>query len=256
MRARYRLFALRTLRVAFILARTRLITPFTDSHSAVSRHGRAKSESILRRHPARGPPRPRPPRPWHQRPPRTQLSQQDVALHLREPSPASFAPMSTLLNCYPQIDESHWLHRTRLTFSYNPQTLAPATAGSGWSKRLYIGLSHPEPYVWGSADNDRLGLPERRGPGGGRIVNHTRRVARPESLSGSFRSHRDGGARRWQDRLRADLQTGLQRKKGEERGSAGIVEMQAGGWSFAARDMEGVVWVWGELQSHRPRSKR
>lgn len=26
----------------------------------------------------------------------------------------------------------------------------------------------------------------------------------------------------------------------------GIVELEAGGWSFAARDMDGLVWVWGE----------
>ena len=26
----------------------------------------------------------------------------------------------------------------------------------------------------------------------------------------------------------------------------GIVELQAGGWSFTARDMEGNIYVWGE----------
>lgn len=27
--------------------------------------------------------------------------------------------------------------------------------------------------------------------------------------------------------------------------SSGIVELQAGGWSFAARDLHGGVWAWG-----------
>lgn len=32
---------------------------------------------------------------------------------------------------------------------------------------------------------------------------------------------------------------------GVKGGRVGIVEMQAGGWSFTARDMDGGVWVWG-----------
>lgn len=150
-----------------------------------------------------------------------------------------------------QNDESHWLHRTRLTFSYNPHTLAPATPGSGWSKRLYIGLSRPEPFVWGSADNDRLGLPERRGPGGGRIINHSRKVNRPQSLAGSFKNREEGGSRTWIERLGADLRIGHDLEEGKK-GEKGIVEMHAGGWSFAARDKDGIVWVWG-MSNHTKR---
>lgn len=34
---------------------------------------------------------------------------------------------------------------------------------------------------------------------------------------------------------------------GSEKVPVGLVDLQAGGWSFAARDMRGGVWVWGEL---------
>ncbi|KAI9637852.1 regulator of chromosome condensation 1/beta-lactamase-inhibitor protein II [Dioszegia hungarica] len=141
-------------------------------------------------------------------------------------------------------DESHWLHRTRQTFSFNPHTLAPSTPGSGWSKRLYVGLSQPEPFVWGSTENDRLGLPAQVRPGGGRTMSYAARVLRPHSLAGQF----GGSGRRWIERLTLDLQG----RGVEDKRDLAIVEMQAGGWSFAARDVEGKVWVWGQLDGDLP----
>lgn len=79
-------------------------------------------------------------------------------------------------------------------------------------------------------------------------MNYSRRVNRPQTLSGSFQSE---NSRTWSERLGDDLRAGHNVQatddRGVEEGRRGIVEMHAGGWSFAARDMNGVVWVWGEF---------
>lgn len=89
------------------------------------------------------------------------------------------------------------------------------------------------------------------------MVTYHRRVDRPASLKGQFGLK----GRRWVDRLAGDLAGavagrgekpgGTEQGRGsrEVDGDAGIVEMHAGGWSFAARDMAGRVWVWGEYKS-------
>ena len=46
--------------------------------------------------------------------------------------------------------------------------------------------------------------------------------------------------------------TGTNTMASSRGGGDGIVELQAGGWSFAARDMQGVIWVWGMFSSISP----
>lgn len=72
-------------------------------------------------------------------------------------------------------------------------------------------------------------------------MSYAARVLRPHSLAGQF----GGSGRRWIERLTLDLQG----RGVEDKRDLAIVEMQAGGWSFAARDVEGKVWVWGVSRS-------
>jgi SCF-associated factor 1 len=168
-----------------------------------------------------------------------------------------------------QNDETLWLYLTQSTFRLSPHSLAPPAPQSGWSKRVYAGLLHPRTYVWGSADNGRLGLP-RPSPGNVRILIHLRFVHSPRDITEQFESGQRG--RTWGVALRDSLAAAAGRDgQGDERrgGGAGaggdggvgregmgagdaagkeigVVELQAGGWSFTARDMDGGIWVWGE----------
>lgn len=60
-----------------------------------------------------------------------------------------------------------------------------------------------------------------------------------------------GKGRTWTEALKDSLARGLETLGEREAGTggigAGIVELQAGGWSFTARDMDGGLWVWGGL---------
>ena len=73
----------------------------------------------------------------------------------------------------------------------------------------------------------------------------------PAELTNSFRESvaQEGTGRTWTSALRDSLahpgQTPFDDKKRMDR--VGIVELQAGGWSFTARDMLGGVWVGGEF---------
>lgn len=164
-----------------------------------------------------------------------------------------------------QNDETLWLHLTQSTFRLSPHSLAPPAPQSGWSKRVYAGLLHPRTYVWGSADNGRLGLP-RPSPGNVRILIHLRFVHTPRDITEQFETGQRG--RTWGVALRDSLAAAAGRDgQGDGQGRAwgegvvgregmgagdaagkevGVVELQAGGWSFTARDMDGGIWVWGE----------
>ena len=71
----------------------------------------------------------------------------------------------------------------------------------------------------------------------------------PVELTGSFPV--DGRGKTWGEALQDSLARGLQGLGGRDRvktaNGVGVVELQAGGWSFTARDMDGGVWVWGGL---------
>ncbi|OAV99782.1 hypothetical protein, variant 2 [Puccinia triticina 1-1 BBBD Race 1] len=83
-------------------------------------------------------------------------------------------------------------------------------------KNLYRKLSKPQVWVWGQNMNDRLGLnAEDEG-----------------DLLGSVLSHY------------TEVPTPLRLRKAE---SIGIVDLQAGGWSFHGLDVNGHVWRWGTL---------
>lgn len=116
-------------------------------------------------------------------------------------------------------------------FSYSAANLglaAPRAEGAdarsggrdaGWFRRVYLGLTRPHAYLWGEATGSRLtSLPERDS-------NYRWSLARPYDVSRAFTVP----------------------SRDEEREPIGLVEMQAGGWSFAARDAAGNVWVWGRL---------
>ena len=74
-------------------------------------------------------------------------------------------------------------------------------------------------------------------------------VDRPVELTDSFPSA--GKGRTWGHALRDGLARGLENMRGDgSEGTVkgmrvGVVDLQAGGWSFTARDMDGGVWVWG-----------
>jgi SCF-associated factor 1 len=182
-------------------------------------------------------------------------------------------------------------------FSYNPSTLAPAPSiqpapsrpaeeeGTqfSWSKRLYIGLSNPRTFLWGSEGNGRQGLQDARSGRPYAYRRGIRGINRPKEATWQFdlvrsriRQERDdrqategtqgagwmanfgnslrraagyGGGR---DAVDSRGDTGSDTMASSRGGGDGIVELQAGGWSFAARDMQGVIWVWGTFSSISP----
>ncbi|GMK59581.1 hypothetical protein CspeluHIS016_0801870 [Cutaneotrichosporon spelunceum] len=129
-------------------------------------------------------------------------------------------------------DPGLWRSKMQDDFSYSAANLglaAPRSEGgrnardAGWFKRVYLGLTKPHVYLWGEATQSRLtSLPDSG-------TNRYRwNVPRPYDISRAFT-------------LPNPLIPG-------ERETVGLVELQAGGWSFAARDAVGNVWVWGQLE--------
>lgn len=87
-------------------------------------------------------------------------------------------------------------------------------------------------YVWGSTENHRSGIPQssphlamyRTPPS----------VPYPVEITSIFKASRPnsgGGGHRERD------------------GYAGLMELKSGGFSFIARDSDGNVWVWGQLDA-------
>jgi hypothetical protein len=111
-------------------------------------------------------------------------------------------------------------------------------------------MSSPQPYVWGSSDRSRLG--NAQDPRYGLAVRSRRSyIDTPARLDIT-----DGGLT-WGENLQMDLVDAIQCTSGSEsekakkkpveggRRRVAVVEMVAGGWSFAARDQDGAVYVWG-----------
>lgn len=113
-------------------------------------------------------------------------------------------------------------------------------------------MSSPQPYVWGSSERSRLG--NATDPRYGLAV----RSRRPY-IDTPARLDIGTGGMTWGENLQRDIIDAFQATSGTEStrakdldngsGSGGrraaVVEMVAGGWSFAARDQEGSVYVWG-----------
>lgn len=75
----------------------------------------------------------------------------------------------------------------------------------------------------------------------GRGVRQFRRfVDRPVELTRNFPDSEGRGE------CSRDSLGGIEEEKGKVGMGVGVVDLQAGGWSFTARDMDGGIWVWGE----------
>lgn len=94
---------------------------------------------------------------------------------------------------------------------------------AGWFKRVYLGLTRPRVYLWGEATGSRL-----TALAAGDIQRYRWSLSRPYDVTRAF--------------------TLPSPNPGNDREPVGLVELQAGGWSFAARDAAGNVWVWGMLE--------
>ena len=109
----------------------------------------------------------------------------------------------------------------------------------------------PRTFVWGSTDNGRLGTEAIHERGAG-VRRYRRWIDVPVELTRSFPENGRGST--WGQALRDSLMRRVSGRRVEDGGGeedmlsgTGIVELQAGGWSFTARDMEGGVWVWGKF---------
>ncbi|WVW82946.1 hypothetical protein I302_104961 [Kwoniella bestiolae CBS 10118] len=154
-------------------------------------------------------------------------------------------------------DPAFWRSKTLSDFTF-PTTSHPTTSSKGWWKHVYLGLLKPKAYVWGSSDNNRLGGAELA-----TTRNHRRYIDIPSEISWNTS---EGKVKNWNENLKDSLITALSSKvqpeegdvverEGEEGGGrrrSGVVELQAGGWSFTARQSDGSVWVWGQLDGTRP----
>ncbi|BEI79965.1 hypothetical protein CcaverHIS002_0104940 [Cutaneotrichosporon cavernicola] len=129
-------------------------------------------------------------------------------------------------------DPTLWRSKMQADFSYSAANLGLAAPHSeegrnardaSWFKRVYLGLTRPHVYLWGEATQSRLtALPDNG-------MNRYRwNVPRPYDVARAF--------------------TLPNAAIPGEREPIGLVELQAGGWSFAARDAAGHVWVWGQLE--------
>ncbi|WWD16048.1 hypothetical protein CI109_100473 [Kwoniella shandongensis] len=144
-------------------------------------------------------------------------------------------------------DPTFWRLKTTSDFSFSPSSLPPSPSSSWWT-RVYLGLLHPRAFVWGSSDHGRLGGAElgRGVRRFGRFVDSPAEMmiggsdgrTFPETLRDSLRTVVSGGG--------GGAMVGSGRDD-EGKGTAGVVELQAGGWSFTARCSDGSVWVWGQL---------
>lgn len=135
--------------------------------------------------------------------------------------------------------ESFWRQKIKDDFHFRGEQLNLSKVSGGWSKRLWHGLRKPRVYVWGSSGNSRLGL-ERGDP---RLhVSSTRGVPFPAEISSLFEVPKSSLKRP------IDPMGSHEHNPGDDiMVRVGIVDLQAGGWSFTARDFEGGIWVWGKF---------
>ena len=124
-------------------------------------------------------------------------------------------------------------------FSFFSQQVAVGSGkdDAGWYERVYLGLKKPRTYLWGSTGEARLGsLSDIAARTRAARMSFVRKVEKPMNVSDWFNGTTP-----------APVQGTSTPNKGVPADRASMVDLQAGGWSFAARDSKGGVWVWGEL---------
>lgn len=76
-------------------------------------------------------------------------------------------------------------------------------------------------------------------------------VDTPMDVTDMFDANSNTRERTWRANLQQAPGTARYHDDAEPPAPVGIVDLQAGGWSFAARDMQGAIWVWGECWATR-----
>ncbi|WWC69286.1 uncharacterized protein I206_103224 [Kwoniella pini CBS 10737] len=153
-------------------------------------------------------------------------------------------------------DPAFWRNKTLQDFTF-PSTSHPFISNSNWWKRVYLGLLKPKSYVWGSSDNNRLG--------GAELNNNNKRFGRFIDLPSEINwiNSKQGKNKNWSESLKDSLtfaisgitSSSTQISSNQDifgDNDAGVVDLQAGGWSFTARQSDGSIWVWGQLDGSRP----
>lgn len=129
-------------------------------------------------------------------------------------------------------DEVLWKRKVLTDFTFPPH--ASARMG-GWFN-LYTNLSNPSVYVWGQADNGRMGIDLQQLQGQVR-----KDVYRIGGIPYPVRLDTIGAERT------RNMHGGRLGSGGEEEKVGAVVEIVAGGWSFHARTSTGRVWGWGMM---------
>jgi hypothetical protein len=126
--------------------------------------------------------------------------------------------------------------------SFAPRVaLGSGERDSGWYERVYLGLERPRTYLWGFPGEARLGSMEdiaarTRAP----RLRFVNKVDAPMDVSDWFAGSRTQGAPAYASGATAPAPSPTSTERST------IVDLQAAGWSFAALDSKGGVWVWGE----------
>ncbi|KAJ9106186.1 hypothetical protein QFC21_001330 [Naganishia friedmannii] len=130
-------------------------------------------------------------------------------------------------------DQAFWRRKIRLDFGLDFDLLFDVERPLfGFARSLWKGLRNPRVYVWGSTENHRSGIPQRsvhlqtfRTPPG---------VPYPVEITSVFKS--------------TSSRVGTQ-LSGDSSRYPGLVQLKSGGFSFVARDSDGSVWVWGQMDA-------
>ncbi|KAJ9124146.1 hypothetical protein QFC22_000943 [Naganishia vaughanmartiniae] len=152
--------------------------------------------------------------------------------HLDSVSIDNLGSLSKRLNVLTN-DQAFWRRKIRLDFGLNFNLLFDVDRPSfGFARSLWKGLRNPRVYVWGSTENHRSGIPQRsvhlqtfRTPPG---------VPYPVEITSVFKSATNHVEKRASDNPSR---------------YPGLVELKSGGFSFVARDSDGSVWVWGQMDA-------
>ncbi|WWC89891.1 uncharacterized protein L201_004820 [Kwoniella dendrophila CBS 6074] len=169
-------------------------------------------------------------------------------------------------------DSTFWRNKTLRDFTF-PSTSHPVSTSTsneaekeqqhpgdgGWWKKVYFGLLNPKAYLWGSAAENRLGGAQLKSRG-----NYSNFVDLPSEIDLNLSdSVSQQEAKGWTGQIKDSLITALTgpgsidkntqdtEKEGDGNDNPGVVELQAGGWSFTARKSDGSVWVWGQMEGPR-----
>ncbi|PLW08839.1 hypothetical protein PCANC_16604 [Puccinia coronata f. sp. avenae] len=115
---------------------------------------------------------------------------------------------------YSTIHQTELIWKRKITYDYRFPT--GSTGRITGFKTLYRKLRKPQVWVWGQNMNDRLGL---NGEDEQQLL---------DAILSRY----------------SEVPTPLRLRKAE---SIGIIDLQAGGWSFHGLDVDGNIWFWGAL---------